>query len=297
MEHKFWHVIGYTWSAEAIFLQVRDLKPNSPTQNISMGEGDEFVFRKSSERRCIGWIDFDKLEIMSCPDIASGDFSQCDACRFREGFMKCVVCNGYQCPTLKPSVERYCRQLHHLYLACFGDEQVKVGTASDVRKQTRLYDQGPLCAMYVAMGPGPTIKQIEANVSKMGYTESMTKKRKQELLASNMTFEESYQLVLTALKDITTRIIPKYEGYFHEPELLNMPALSIAARKHKDFDILNPEPDKILGGQVIGASGNTLLLKDNAGLVTLDLSSFKSWIVELNPQGPRTERVKQLSLF
>lgn len=211
--------------------------------------------------------------------------------------MKCVMCNGYQCPSLKPSVEKYCRQLHHLYLACFGDEQVKVGTASNVRKEVRLYEQGPLCAIYVAKAPGPTIKQIEATVSKMGYTEAMTKKRKQELLASKMTIEEGRHLVVEALEDIISRISPTYEGFFHEPEVLTMPEVSIVARKYEEFDILNPELDKILGGKVMGASGNTLLLKDNAGILTLDLSLLKSWIIEINPQGPRTERVKQLSLF
>lgn len=295
MTPEKWHVIGYTWKQDKIFLQVRALQPGAITQDIELN--GEFNFKKTSERRCVGWIDFSKLEIMPCPDMASGDIVQCEACKQREGFMRCVMCNGFSCPPLKPSVEAYCRQTHHLYLACFGSKQVKVGTASDARKYTRILEQGPLAAAFVATAPGPTIKQIEHTVSGMGYTEAMNRSEKRLLLTSSMGEDEAQKLVLDAFTDVSGRIPENYEHYFHKPEIVTRPVLAVKSRVFNSLDELKPETDKILGGEIVGASGNLLILNDGVGASTLDLTLFKSWIIEINPDGPRTTRVKQLQLL
>lgn len=288
-------VVGYTWKNDAIYLQVRDLGAQAPVQDLLLS--GEFCFRILNERRCIGWIDFGRSEIMSCPDMAVIKRYQCDACRQREGFMPCVMCNGFNCPPLKPAVEAYCRQTHHLYLASFGDNNIKVGTTSASRKYIRLLDQGPLAAAYVATAPGPTIKQMEYNVSRLGYTEAMRRTQKRALLSSGMSENEARQLVLTALEDITRHISQVYQTYFHVPEFFERPPMAIASREFSVLDEIVPKSGEVISGQVLAANGHTLILGEKVAPVTLDLADLKSWIIEINPLDPKPVRTKQLPLF
>lgn len=289
-----WHVIGYTWKENGVYLQVRKPKPDSPTQDLELS--GEITFRKLGERRCVGWIDFEKLEIMPCPDNAR-DVTQCDACKKREGFMGCVMCNGFNCPPLKPSVERYCRQKHHLYLACFGNENVKVGTASDIRKNVRVWEQGPLAAAYVASAPGPVIKQIEYTVSRLGYTEAMRRTEKRNLLTSGMNEDEARKLIGLALEDINQRLSSSYIEHFHPPEFAEMPELAKKSRRYSSLDDVVADVDQIIGGKISAASGHMLIFEDSLGPLVLDLATLKSWLIEVNPEGSLPTRTKQLPLF
>ncbi|MCI0712425.1 MAG: DUF2797 domain-containing protein [Chloroflexi bacterium] len=293
MDSKQLHVIGYTWKDERIFLEVCELTSNATTTFIPIEEA--FIFKKTQQRRCIGWIDFENKERQPCPDLAT--VKQCDFCKQREGFLPCVMCNGFDCPPLKPSVEAYCQRPHSLYLACFGSDRVKVGTASEGRKYVRLHEQGPLAAMLVAKASGPLIKQMEAIISRMGYTEAMRTSTKQKLLTSGMTENEAKQHLLKALEDILSRIPVQYETYFQEPEHVKIPPLALAARQFRELEALKPEVDQILGGHVVAASGNFLVFQDNVGAMTLDLSALRSWVIEMNPDGQPAKRTKQLSLF
>lgn len=295
MDSRQLHVIGYTWKDERIFLDVRELTSNAATTSVPVEE--TFIFKKTQQRRCIGWIDFDRRGMLPCPDAASVSSVQCDACKQREGFLRCVMCNGFDCPPLKPSVEAYCKKPHYLYLACFGSDKVKVGTASEVRQYVRLHEQGPLAAMLVAKASGPLIKQMEAAISQMGYTEAMRTSTKQRLLTSGMTEHEAKQHLHRAFADIVSHIPAQYEMYLHEPEYLKMPPLALAARQFRELDNLKPEVDQILGGTVVAASGSFLVFQDNVGAMTLDISALRSWVIEMNPDGQPGKRTKQLSLF
>ncbi len=290
-------VVGYIWKNGAPHLQVRGSTLDTPTRDMPIPES--FYLRKLVQRHCVGWINFDRMEIMPCPDKAEldGRETQCNACRQREGFLPCVMCNGINCPPLKPAVERYCHQPHHLYLACFGDQQVKVGTASHARKHLRILEQGPLYATYVASAPGPKIKQIENAVSQLGYTEMMRRANKLSLLTSGMQESEAKRLVLTAFQDIQRRISPAFSQYFHEPEQAEKPPMALAARNFARLEELQAPPEETFGGRLLAASGSFVVLDDGVNATVLDLVGLKSWMVKLDPDEQPPLRAKQLSLF
>ena len=293
MYSELLHVIGYAWKDNRVFLEVQNLTSNASTSFIPIE--DTFIFRKTQQQRCVGWVDFENKERQPCPDMAS--VKQCDSCKQREGFLPCVICNGFDCPPLKPSVEAYCQRPHSLYLACFGSDRVKVGTASEGRKYTRLHEQGPLAAMFIAKASGPLIKQMEATVSRMGYTEAMRRTTKQRLLTSGMTELEAKHHLTNSFEDIVSHIPAQYEMYLHEPEHVTIPPLALAARQFNDLDVLKPEVNQILGGTVVAASGSIVVFQDNVGAMTLDLATLRSWVIEINPDGQPAKRTKQLSLF
>jgi hypothetical protein len=293
MDSKRVHVIGYAWRDNQIFLEVRELTSNASTIFIPIEES--FVFKKTKQRQCIGWIDFENKERQPCPDKAS--VKQCDSCKQREGFLPCVICNGFDCPPLKAVIEAYCQRPHSLYLACFGSDRVKVGTASEGRKYTRLHEQGAFAGMFIAKATGPLIKQMEATISRMGYTEIMRRSTKQKLLTSGMSESEAKQNLIDSYKDIVPRLPAQYEMYLHEPEHVKMPRLALAARKFQELDMLKPAVNRMVGGKVVAASGSFLIFQDGVGAMTLDLAELRSWVIEIDPHGQPARRTKQLSLF
>lgn len=293
MVSKLVHVIGYAWRDNQVFLEVQDLTSNASTTFIPIEE--TFIFKKTGQQQCIGWIDFENKERQPCPDMAS--VQQCDACQQREGFLPCVICNGFNCPTLKPAIEAYCQRPHSLYLACFGSDRVKVGTASEGRKYVRLHEQGPLAAMFIAKASGPLIKQMETIISRMGYTETMRRSTKQKLLTSGMTEHEARQNLIDALKDIIPRLPVQYEMYLHEPQHVKVPPRSLAARRFNELDILKPAVNRIVGGKVAAASGSFVVFQDDVGAMSLDLAELRSWVIEIDPHGQPAKRTKQLSMF
>jgi hypothetical protein len=64
------------------------------------------------------------------------------------------------------SLARYLDQRHWLYLATFANGMTKVGTASDVRKISRVDEQGAFVVTYVTDTPdGRTVRRLEDEVS------------------------------------------------------------------------------------------------------------------------------------
>ena len=202
-------------------------------------------------------------------------------------------------PQLKPSVRAYIEQPHYLYLACFGDEVVKVGMASEERKHERLWEQGPLAAFYVATAPdGITIRQLEVEVSRLGYTEFMRRSRKLELLKSDMTEERAVRRLHSALDRVRAQLPEDYATLLlRQPERVPTPALAADARRFRELDTLTPEENEIIEGELIGASGSIVVLHDRGIRSTVDLYDLVGYEVEFNPEGEAKKEARQIGLF
>lgn len=292
------HVVGFGWQRDGIHLEVRDPGGAGALRNFPL-EGT-LRFKRLPNRLCSGWYDFEKGERATCPDNAIPERkSQCEACIEREGFAPWLRCDGRMIPQLKPSVRAYIEQPHYLYLACFGDETVKVGMASKERKFQRLWDQGPLAACYVAAAPdGITIRQLEVEVSRLGYTEFMRRSRKVELLKSDMSEERAQRRLRSALDRARAQLDDDYGTLlFQEPEPVPRPSLAIDARRYRELDILEPKDDEIIEGELVGASGSILVLNDRGIRSTVDVYELVGYEVEFNPVGEAKKEARQIGLF
>ncbi len=191
---------------------------------------------------------------------------------------------------------RYCRSDHHLYLACFGDDSLKVGTASHPRRDQRIVEQGPLAAARVAQAPGPRIKQMEHLLVEAGFTETMRRTRKTVLLRGSMTSEEAHRRVAEAVRSLSDVLPPDHHASLHPPVFVQQPELAVRSRSLAVNELL-VEDDRVIEGEVAGAVGHVLFLRDADGCFALDLGGLRARWIEWDPAGPRKRPQAQLGLF
>lgn len=222
--------------------------------------------------------------------------TQCSTCQSRDAFRVCVICDGHRCPRLSGPVEAFCRRERVLYLACFGAERLKVGTAVIRRQSQRIVEQGPLAASRVARGDGRAIKQLETALSRQGFTESMSRSRKLALLDGSMEATEAEARVAAAAAELPDLVPAELRVLLHEPEVVAMPELAVAARSFR----VNPLPlqdGRLVEGRVVGAVGHVVFLEDDAGRFAVDLGALRGRRIDREPGGCQKRPTVQLGLF
>lgn len=143
---------GLRWSAEGAAARL-----HVDPQTEELHELEDRIALSVRERThfCTGHVDMDAGTTRPCPDHAALlKGVVCARCRSIEGLWPCISCTGAACADkpLRSSVRAYCESPHLLYLAWFGKDVVKVGTASQRRGAERLWEQGALTAAFIAQG-------------------------------------------------------------------------------------------------------------------------------------------------
>lgn len=284
-------VLGYTWTDGLPVLRVRPEGSRGERDQPLRGEVRLVV---TAERRCVGYAGPDGPR--PCPDRAVPIGTRCAACERRDVALPCITCDGFRCPTLVPEVRRRCQSTHHLYLACFGDPRLKVGTASHLRRDQRVIEQGPLAAARVAEGPGPRIKQAEALlVAQEDLVESMRRGRKTSLLGAGMTAEQAQARVAEVAGELRERLPPEYHHLLHRPDFVPVPPLAERVRGWSVAPL--PVDDGVLvAGTVAGAVGHLVFLDEPDGRFAIDLGELKARVVVWGGSGGKRP-VVQLGLF
>jgi hypothetical protein len=284
-------VTGFTWIDGAVRLKAFRGDPARFDTRPLVGR---VCFRILAGRHCTGRFAGDPVP---CPDRALATRgTACDACAAADAFRPCMTCDGFRCPRLSPEMASYCRQTHHLYLACFGDTTIKVGTASNPRRDQRVIEQGPLAAARIARAGGPTVKQMEHLLVEAGFSETMRRTRKTVLIAGSMTEPEARSLVLEAAAGLREALPSIYHRHLHAPELVAQPPLAVTSRA-LPLNELRVDDDRVVEGEVVGAVGHVLYVEDADGCFALDLGELKGRWIEWDPAGPRRRPVAQLGLF
>lgn len=285
-------MVGFTWTEGSVHLRSWAGSPSALGLRPLSGD---VCFRVLAGKHCVGWHDGEALR--ACPDQAMATRgTACDLCGSRDAFRPCMTCDGFRCPRLSIEMQTWCRQTHHLYLACFGDTTLKVGTASDARKEQRIVEQGPLAAARIASAPGPRIKQMEHLLVEAGFSETMRRARKTVLLQAAMTEAEARVLVLDATEGLRDVLPGEYHRHLHAPAFVAQPELATRSRA-RTVNELRLEDDRVVEGTVVGAVGHLVFLEDRDGCFALDLGDLKGRRIEWDPVGPRRRASAQLGLF
>lgn len=285
-------VVGFTWVEGAVHL--RQWKGSPPLlRNERVPE--HICFRVLPGRTCTGYHDGHALR--PCPERASLQRgTSCERCAARDAFRRCMTCDGLRCPKLRGDMLDYCRSTHHLYLACFGDTTLKVGTASDPRKEQRIIEQGPLAAARIAAAEGPTIKRMEKLLVDAGFSETMRRDRKTALLQAQMSEPFARDLVELAASALPDMLPKRYLRLLHSPQFVELPPLAKRSRSLRGSP-LSLEVDRVVEGKLTGAIGHLLFVEDRDGCFTLDLGELKGLEIEWDPAGDRRRAAAQLALF
>jgi len=258
--------------------------------------------RRLAGRYCVGYVDLMLGCLHRCPETAAlVRGTQCDICRRREGLWPCISCDGAACRQrpLSDAVRDYCSSLHYVYLAYFGhdgNDLVKVGTASDLRGAKRLWEQGALCAAFIAMGPGPAMKQLERAIYNLGYPMQVSRATKQRLLAAGFGIESGHDSVRRAAEQVRRTLGRQWPQLMADPVPVPASALQRQWPQRAIAMAIPLTGDVAVGGTVVAAMGGFVLLDHSGELSIVDLGSARGAPTRWgDPIGPPHKR--QLALF
>ncbi|WP_150246289.1 DUF2797 domain-containing protein [Nocardiopsis quinghaiensis] len=160
-------VLGLDWSTPDTPCLRTTATPDGSQLHPLLGE---HTFRvDGDERYCVGWFDLTGPEgrhVRCRNDETVTRGRQCRRCQYKEGFV--AAHQAHHNPHALPdNIRGYLQQPHWLYLDVFAKGMTKVGTAAELRRRSRLAEQGPVAAVYIARtSDGIAVRALEAAVSR-----------------------------------------------------------------------------------------------------------------------------------
>jgi hypothetical protein len=160
--------LGVSWRTGAPCLDVIDVEARTPYQ-FPMFLKRLGVKRGTSGKFCTGRFGIvaeTSTERVPCAaERLAKRSGQCEQCAAQDEFK--LIHHVHTGGQATPALTRYMAQPHWVYIATFADAASKVGTAAELRKKSRLAEQGPIMASFVARAAdGKIARYIEDAVTR-----------------------------------------------------------------------------------------------------------------------------------
>lgn len=257
--------------------------------------------RKTAEKRCKGYYDLVKKEIVPCrtyTDMTSSQYCQCRECQTKSGFDLCLGCNGSICRTNSDAARKFCNEEHYVYLAYFANDKFKVGTAAGYRKYERLLEQGALYSIFLAQAPnGRIARQIESSISDLGIVSRVNSTYKMNNFVIDREQEEIDRMLLKEYEYILNQIDATSKKFLIRPQYNNFTNISEKVRQslieesiqldlfggfgepeHKAYEkIAKPE---IVFGEIKAVVGSLMLMQNNGIYSVVNMKNLEGWLVD-----------------
>ena len=226
------------------------------------------------------------------------NYNQCKDCQEKSGFDLCLGCNGSVCQTNNNNARVFCHEGHHVYLAYFANDKLKVGTAASYRKYERLLEQGALYSIFLAKAPnGRIARQIESQISKLGIASRVNSSYKMNNFVIDKGQEEIDRMLMQEYESILRNLDEKYRKYFIKPEYNNFTNISEQVRQnlleesrqlnlfggmdeptHKEYEKVT-RPENIVG-EIQATVGSLMLLKRENKYSVVNMKNLEGWLVD-----------------
>ena len=257
--------------------------------------------KKTMEKHCKGYYDLIKKEIVPCQsytNLTDSGYSQCKECQEKSGFDLCLGCNGNTCQTNSGKARAFCHEGHHVYLAYFANDKLKVGTAASYRRYERILEQGALYSIFLAQTPnGRMARQIESQISKLGIASRVNPSYKMNNFIIDTEQEEIDSILMQKYESILRSIDERCKKYYIKPGYNNFTNISNKVRQnlleesrqlnlfggmdapvHKEYErISKPE---YISGEIQATVGSLILLKSGVRYSVVNMKSLEGWLVD-----------------
>lgn len=242
----------------------------------------ELRFGFSEQYYCIGRYDIDSFLAEPCPEKkqTNGKFQRCYKCnsalQFNPSFYNVPI------DSLSEKQRRYNMNPHLVYLAYFGGDSVKVGTANSQRSQTRLLEQGARAALVLGeFEDAYKARDLEVSVSsKCEITEQMMKVHKRKLIDGSYSFETARKLLIESRSSISSILSRE----FSENEPFDLESFYTAEQLTKTPDDISNDKAPTIAGLGVGVVGDVLIFQDPRNLKMLSLTKLLGRVLTKLPK-------------
>ena len=267
------------------FLGISWKDQNTPLLNIKEEETQliknyylpkKIKFNNLGHKQCVGYYNPLNGEYVGCTNEIEENQIQCNSCKYKYEFYKCVRCKGDKCIVKNEVSKKYCETPHYVYLAYFPNDKIKVGTASEPRKEVRLLEQGALDYIYIAHAPnGRIARAIESEIARMGVPTMVTTMYKMKNLLGYIKDKDCINIKLKDAYDFITNNISPLNRKF------------IINREHKHYTFIKNNIELQLGN----ISPEIIEVKD---FPTVDILFVLGKIIGINNDGIKLIDTKKL---
>ena len=257
--------------------------------------------KKEGLKKCNGYYDLATHKYIACPNFnnsKSDNVKQCETCLNITGFNECLGCDGKYCRTTNSIAKKFCTQKHVVYIALFGNNKFKVGTAAEYRKYIRILEQGAIASMFVAKTPdGKQARLIEHSISKLGYVLQVNSTFKMKNLIIDMERTEIENILKEHYNHIINGIPTAFKKCFIFPEInycekMNKINKSIFSPKEMQLSLLDNKVQNTYNinyflnydsicGRIANVVGTFLVVKSKNTFLVFDTKELEGYIVNI----------------
>ena len=174
-------------------------------------------------RKCNGYYDLLERSYVPCVNFdkeLSLQASQCEDCKKLSSFELCIRCDGKICRNDNVVAKRFCYQRHIVYIALFGNDKYKVGTAANYRKYARILEQGAVASMFIAeTEDGKVARKLEHIIAQFGFSLQVNSNYKINNLIIDQKREEIYEKFYLQFEKIKQQLPIIFHKYLIDPQI------------------------------------------------------------------------------
>lgn len=258
--------------------------------------------KKSGLIKCNGYYDLTTHKYVACPNFnsdESNNIKQCEKCANITGFKNCLGCDGTYCRATNSIAKHFCNQKHVVYIAMFGNNKFKVGTAAKYRKYSRILEQGAIASMFIAETEnGRQARLIEHIISNLGYVLQVNSSFKLKNLIIDKErneieniFNKNYSSIIKYIPDALKKffITPEF-NYYEKVNKINKNVFLNNKMQLSLFEEITANTYDIkyllhydsMYGKIVNIIGTFLVLKFNNSFMIYDTKELEGCIVIIN---------------
>lgn len=237
---------------------------------------DEQISMKVGGKHCIGY--YKSGRHIPCPGTRTVDNERvCRECALNDDFFMCMKCTGEQCIN-EPQRPSCIENGYFIYLAAF-NSMLKVGVSYQFRIMERLIEQGAdMGAKIGFVRDGKIAREIEQKIGReLNIIDRISGAEKQKMLFGNLNVASAN--IFNAFAKLRSN---GFANYLINPEIYNLQSIYRLSRVTQMPSPIDMKEGAEISGQVIAAKGNIIIVRNGAGLFSVNASKLIGCHVELN---------------